>query len=119
MRLFSQDPGAGPDAPPTWRHDPDKGNARRDAAQARKRIAPLKKDAQKIEDTITKHAKEIEALDRALAVDDLFTTDPDRALSLSQERASKARGMEDLESDWLAALERYEAAKVREGISDS
>jgi hypothetical protein len=34
MSLFSQDPGAGPDAPSTWRHDPDKGNARRLVCQS-------------------------------------------------------------------------------------
>jgi len=34
MSLFSQDPSAGPDAPPTWRHDPDKGNARRLVCQS-------------------------------------------------------------------------------------
>ena len=97
----------------------DRGDARREAAQARKRVAPLKKAAEKIETAIGKCARDIEALDRALSVEDLFTTDPERALSLSQERASKARGMEDLESDWLVALERYEAAKVREGIIDN
>jgi hypothetical protein len=34
MSLFTQDPGAGPDALPTWRHDPDKGSARRLVCQS-------------------------------------------------------------------------------------
>ena len=34
MSLFTQDPGAGPDALPTWRHDPDKGSVRRLVCQS-------------------------------------------------------------------------------------
>jgi hypothetical protein len=34
MSLFSPEPGASPDAAPTWRHDPDKGTARRLVCQS-------------------------------------------------------------------------------------
>jgi len=36
MSLFSPEPGASPDAAPTWRHDPDRGVARRLVCQAGK-----------------------------------------------------------------------------------
>ena len=90
--------------------------ARQEAAAARKRVAPLKKRAQKLESDVESHTAKISELDAALAVEGLFTTDKDRALRLTEERGKLAAGLSDLEADWLLALEELEAAKAREGI---
>ena len=93
-----------------------KEELRQEAAAARKRVAPLKKKAEKLEAKVEAATARIEVLDRELAVEGLFTTDEAKALRLSEERARTAKGVETLEADWLAALERYEAARLREGL---
>ncbi len=90
--------------------------SRKDAADARKRIAPLKKSYEALEKKITKAKARLPQIDKDLSVRDIFTKSPDNAVKLGQERASLIREIETLEMDWLDALERYEAAKLQEGL---
>jgi len=90
--------------------------SRKDAAEARKRIAPLKKAYEELEIKITKAKARIPAIDEELSISDLFTTNPDRAVKLGQERVGLIRVIESLEMGWLEALESYEAAKAQEGL---
>jgi ATP-binding cassette subfamily F protein 3 len=91
---------------------------RKRRADARAEIAPLKKAAEKIEGQIEGLHKKIAATDKALAVDGLFTTDPEMAVHLSQNRAQLSKDVEILEVKWLEALETYEQAKADVGLDD-
>ena len=90
--------------------------SRRDAAEARKRIAPLKKAYENLEGKIYKAKARIPEIEKQLSVSDIFTKTPNKAVKLGQERAELLRVIESLEMDWLEALESYEAAKISEGL---
>lgn len=90
--------------------------SRRDAAEARKRIAPLKKIYENLERKIAEAKARIPEIEKQLSVSDIFTKTPDKAVKLGQERAELIRVIDSLEMDWLEALECYEAAKISEGL---
>lgn len=90
--------------------------SRRDAAQARKRIAPLKKAYESLERKIAKAKARIPVIEKELSVSDIFTKTPDKAVKLGQERAEILREIESLEMEWLEAFESYETAKISEGL---
>ena len=90
--------------------------SRKDAAEARKRVAPLKKTYLSLENKITKAKNRLPLIDKELSVCNIFTETPDKAVKLSQERAELVRIIETLEMDWLEALEHYETAKSQEGL---
>ena len=90
--------------------------SRKDTAEARKRLAPLKKAYEVLEGKISKAKSRLPLIDKELSVSDIFTKTPDKAVKLGQERARLIRVIETLEMEWLEALERYEAAKSQEGL---
>ena len=90
--------------------------SRKDTAEARKRLAPLKKAYEALEGKISKAKSHLPLIDKELSVSDIFTNTPDKAVKLGQERARLIRVIETLEMEWLEALERYEAAKSQEGL---
>jgi len=90
--------------------------SRRDSAEARKRLAPLKKKYEHLEAQIAKAKKRIPIIEKELSVSNIFTTNPDKAVKLGQERAEILRIIETLEMSWLEAVERYESAKNTEGL---
>ena len=90
--------------------------SRKDTAEARKRLAPLKKAYEALEGKISKAKSRLPLIDKELSVSDIFTKAPDKAVKLGQERARLIRVIETLEMEWLEALERYEAAKSQEGL---
>ena len=90
--------------------------SRKDAAEARKRIAPLKKSYLSLENKIAEAKARLTLIDKELSVSDIFTNMPDKAVKLGQERAGLMRAIETLEMDWLNAFERYEARKSQEGL---
>ncbi len=98
--------------------DPEKrkGFARKEAAQARKRIAPLKAAYQTIETKIDQITQTIEKIDRDLSHPDLFTMFPEKAVKLGQNRVRLQKKLDQLEEKGLIALERYESAKQNEGL---
>ena len=91
---------------------------RKRRAEARIKIAPLKKQAEALESQIDKLQSKLAATDKALSVEGLFTTDPEMAVQLSQIRAKVERDLETVELEWLEALEAYETAKSDEGLND-
>ena len=90
--------------------------SRRESAEIRKRLAPLKKAYENIEAKIAKAKKRIPIIDKELSVSDIFTLNPDKAVKLGQERAELGRIIDALEMEWLKAMESYEAAKSQEGL---
>ena len=94
----------------------DKAKARKDAAAARARLAPLKKKADKLEDQIYEARSELTGIDNLLSDPDIYTETPDRAMRLTKERGQLEKSIEQLESDWLEALEAYEDAKTAQAV---
>jgi ATP-binding cassette subfamily F protein 3 len=87
-----------------------RAEARRDAAQRRAEMAPLKKALQVAEQAVNKLSESIAKIDKALADPDLYARDPQKAQRLSLERGLRAKELEAAEEAWLAAGESYETA---------
>jgi len=87
-----------------------KGKNRRAGADARNAVAPLKKEISELENTMAKTKTQIEDADKQLAVTGLFTNNRDKAVKLNQKRVYLLSQLENQESRWLDASERYETA---------
>jgi len=102
------------DNAPTRRDEPvakaKKEETRRDAAEKRRSLKPLKEKVEIAEHQITELNKEIAKLDHALADPLIFTQDRAKAASVSKKRADAQRKLEAAESRWLTANEEYESA---------
>lgn len=90
--------------------------SRKDSAEARKRIAPLKKAYEALEVRIEKAKARLPHIDKELSVSDIFTLTPDKAVKLGKERVGLVKLIENLELDWLEAVESFEAARAKEGL---
>lgn len=97
------------------RNKNSKGKERRAGANARKAVAPLKKEVARLETAMDNTRRDIEYVDKQLSISDLFTKDRDTAVRLSQKRVMYMSQLESLEADWLAAVEKYEEA-VADGL---
>ena len=89
---------------------PKSQEARRQAAETRAALAPLKKQVTKAEAEIERLSLQIATIDAALADSGLYQRNPSRAQALARERGEVARAREAAETAWLAASEAYEAA---------
>jgi ATP-binding cassette subfamily F protein 3 len=102
------------DNAPTRRDEPvakaKKEEVRRDAAEKRRTLKPLKEKVEIAEHQIAELNKEIAKLDRALADPLIFTQDRAKAASVSKKRAEAQRKLEAAEARWIAANEEYEVA---------
>jgi ATP-binding cassette subfamily F protein 3 len=87
-----------------------KEDARREAAERRKQLKPLKDKVDAAEHQISDLTAELAKLDRALADPLLFTKDPAKGKAVSKKRADAARSLAAAETRWLAINEEYEAA---------
>jgi len=99
---------------PTRREEPapkiSKEDARREAAEKRKALRPLKEKVEIVEHQIADLNKEIAKYDKALADPLIFTQDRAKAASVSKKRAEAQRKLEAAETRWLAVNDEYEAA---------
>jgi ATP-binding cassette subfamily F protein 3 len=89
---------------------PTPQEARRQAAERRASVAPLKKAMVRAEaaiETITQH---IGAIDAQLADSTLYVRDAKRAQALARERGEHVQARDRAEEAWLAASEAYEMA---------
>ena len=89
---------------------------RQDRAQSLKDIAPLKRKTESLENEFAAAQKKLTKIDARLSSEDLFTTNPEEAVKLGQDRAKTEMLIKSLELDWLAALEAYDLAREREGL---
>jgi ATP-binding cassette subfamily F protein 3 len=102
-----------PDAPPPQAAPEPKvtkEDARRDAAEKRRRLKPLKDRVDAEEHQIAALTAEIKKLDSALADPLLFVQDPKKGTAVSKKRADAVRRLEAAEERWLALHEEYEKA---------
>jgi ATP-binding cassette, subfamily F, member 3 len=111
--------GADPDAPrakskPNGAAKRTPQDARRQAAEQRAALAPLKKSVTKAEAEIERLSKKIAAVESALADGALYAGDAARAQALARERGELIRAREAAETAWLEASEAYEAARVKD-----
>jgi len=93
---------------------PAKKDARRDSAERRRHLKPLKDRIEAAEHLIADLNREIAKLDSALADPLLFVHDPKKGASVSKKRADAARKLADAESRWMKASEEYETALSEE-----
>ncbi|WP_411817756.1 ribosomal protection-like ABC-F family protein [Hyphococcus sp. DH-69] len=89
--------------------------ARKNAAELRQSLQPLKKAAQTLETKVDKLNATLVRLDEALAEPGLFENNLPRATKLSKERSALVSAIENAETEWLSALEAYETAKAEAG----
>jgi len=106
------------DNAPTRRDEPapkiNKEESRRDAAEKRKALRPLKEKVELAEGQIAELNKEIAKYDKALADPLVFTQDRAKATAVSKKRADAQRKLEAAETRWLAVNEEYESAMAAE-----
>jgi ATP-binding cassette, subfamily F, member 3 len=96
---------------------PKPQEARRQAAELRAALAPLKKDVARAEAQIERLSLQIATIDAALADSGLYQRNPVRAQALARERGELARAREIAETAWLAASEAYETQAARAAAS--
>jgi len=90
----------------------EKEIARKNAADARLALLPMKKSADEAEARLEKLNDTLTRLDEALAEPGLYEKNLARATKLQKERAALIAAIDKTETDWLAALEAYEEAKA-------
>jgi ATP-binding cassette, subfamily F, member 3 len=91
-----------------------KAEQRREAANKRQTLKPLKDAMDKWEREVTARNDEIGAIDVQLAAPRLFDKDPAKGQALAKKRADAVRALATAESRWIEAAERYEAAQEAE-----
>jgi ATP-binding cassette subfamily F protein 3 len=87
-------------------------DVRRESAQRRESLAPLRKKISSVERLIEKLRGEIERVDKELALPDLYANNPEKATALARARAGHVHDFARAESEWLdlsAELEAREA----------
>jgi ATP-binding cassette subfamily F protein 3 len=91
---------------------PSSKDARKAAADARAKLAPLKRTADVLEAKIEKLTRLIASQNEQLEDDDL---DPGRVIDIGREQARAEKQLAAAETEWLAAAEAYETAKASAG----
>ena len=89
---------------------PTPQEARRQAAERRASVAPLKKAMVRAEAAIETINRQIGAIDAQLADATLYVRDAKRAQALARERGEHVQARDRAEEAWLAASEAYEMA---------
>jgi ATP-binding cassette subfamily F protein 3 len=85
---------------------------RRDAAERRKALQPLRNEVKKAEKAMERLSALIESLDDELADPALYENDAGKAAALNKKRADAVRDLEATEENWLEASDRLESAKA-------
>jgi ATP-binding cassette subfamily F protein 3 len=96
---------------------PPSKEQRKAAADARAKVAPLKKQMDELERKVTQCGAVVARLNLALADPVLFQGPPEKAVELTKERARAVAAQELAESEWLEAAEIWEAAKKSAGLA--
>jgi ATP-binding cassette subfamily F protein 3 len=86
-------------------------DVRREAAERRETLAPLRKKIADCERLLERLRKDIQALDAQLAVPALYSDEPQRAAEMAKERAERVHAFARAESDWLDLSEELETAE--------
>jgi ATP-binding cassette subfamily F protein 3 len=84
--------------------------ARRDNAERRRQLKPLKDKIEGAEHQIAELNIELAKCDKSLSDPLLFSKDPARGKAVSKKRADAAKKLADVEARWLKMQEEYESA---------
>ncbi|MES1155267.1 MAG: ATP-binding cassette domain-containing protein, partial [Pseudorhodoplanes sp.] len=87
-------------------------NPRRDSAEKRAELAPLRKRIGDADTKIKKLNADLARFDAALSEADLFARDPAKAAQLAKARSDAAQALARAEEEWLAASGEYETASA-------
>jgi ATP-binding cassette subfamily F protein 3 len=87
---------------------PSRADARRDAAEQRERLKPLKLAMDRAEREVAALHGELEQIDAAMAEPALFVNDPRKGEALAKRRGQLARDVQEAEARWIEAAEAYE-----------
>ncbi len=90
---------------------------RRQAAERRETLAPLRKKVKDCERLMERLRGEIAELDRQLSAPDLYTDDPEGAAGLAKARAERVHQFARAESDWLDLAAELEARESGEAVA--
>lgn len=90
---------------------------RRAAAEARQRVAPLKKLAEAAEKKVVTLTAKHAAAEAELADPALYNAPPEKVAALQKDIAALARSIADAEAAWMEAMETYEQAKMEHGVA--
>ena len=90
----------------------DRRAARRANAQARQRLAPLRKVVKEAERKMARLQGEQDRIARALADPALYQQAPGNVAALNLQRSQTEKAIAEAETVWIAAEEELEAAKV-------
>ncbi len=88
----------------------DKETARRETAERRRQLKPLKDKIEGAEHQIAELNAEIAKCDKSLSDPLLFSKDPARGKAVSKKRADAAKKLATIEANWLKMQEEYETA---------
>jgi ATP-binding cassette subfamily F protein 3 len=91
---------------------PDRKEQRREQAQARSKLQPLRNRVRQFERQLEKLQAQLEGLENQLADPEMYESSKSEALQkLLQSQASVRSELETIETDWLAAMEEIEEAE--------
>ena len=101
------------------RSRPSAQAARRQAAEQRAALAPLKQEVAKAEAKIEELNRQIAGIEMALADSAIYAREPTQAQALARQRGALIEARAHAEAAWFAASEAYEAAaaEVKEGVA--
>jgi len=83
---------------------------RRQRAEQRVALGPLRKKIEQLEAQMAKYTELIDKADAILAQPDTFAKNPERAQQIARDRAALAARLGETEEAWLEASAEYEAA---------
>ncbi|MDY8110471.1 ABC-F family ATP-binding cassette domain-containing protein [Fulvimarina sp. 2208YS6-2-32] len=87
-----------------------KADLRRQTAEARDRLKPMKRKIDKFEAEMAKFQKVVAEVDGQLADPDIYRSDPNKVTELNRKRANAERSLRSAEEEWLALTAEYEQA---------
>ena len=90
---------------------PSQHDIRRAAAEARAKLAPMRKELKQIEKQIETANSRLRSIDQELSDPNLFARDADKAISLGQERSRLEEAVETNELRWLELSQILENAQ--------
>jgi ATP-binding cassette subfamily F protein 3 len=96
---------------------PNQKALRREAADRREALAPLRRKMQDCDRRMEKLRAEIEQLDAQLADADLYGNDPAKAAALAKSRAESAYRFARAESEWLDLAEELEVRQATDQVA--
>jgi len=88
-----------------------KAKQRREAAEKREKIQPLRAAMANAEREVAALQKRLASLDVALAAPDLFAKEPTKGEALSKQRAEAIKAIASAETRWIEAADRFESAR--------